>query len=150
MHQARLGRQQPRIFFLSKRQCNAIMNVMEVQLAPEVQQWVDLILIWVGFGTLVGLMAKAVMPGRDPGGAVATLAMGVGGTIIGCGVLTYFSEQRITPVSLVGFFVATAGAFVLLFFYRLLGGRLFREGDRALAVRAPRAQRRRVYTQIED
>ena len=117
---------------------------------PEAQQWVDLVLIWVGFGTLVGLMAKAVMPGRDPGGAVATLAMGVGGTVIGCGVLTYFCEQRITPLSPVGFFVATAGAFVLLFFYRLLGGRLFREGDRALMVRSPRAQRRRVYTQIED
>jgi len=35
---------------------------------------------WVGFGTIVGLMAKAIMPGRDPGGAVATLSMGVGGT----------------------------------------------------------------------
>jgi uncharacterized membrane protein YeaQ/YmgE (transglycosylase-associated protein family) len=126
------------------------MNLMEVQLAPEVQQWVDLALIWIGFGTLVGLMAKAVMPGRDPGGAVANLAMGVGGTVIGCGVLTYFSEQRITPVSPLGFFVATAGAFVLLFFYRLLGGRLFREGDRALMVRSPRTTRRRVYTHIDD
>jgi uncharacterized membrane protein YeaQ/YmgE (transglycosylase-associated protein family) len=125
------------------------MNLTEVQLVPEVQQWVDLVLIWIGFGTLVGLMAKAVMPGRDPGGAVATLSMGIGGTIVGCATLTYFSKQEITPVSPLGFFVATGGAFVLLFFYRLLGGRFFREGDRALVVRSPRA-RRRYYTHVDD
>jgi len=89
-----------------------------------------MLLEWVGFGTLVGLMAKAIMPGRDPGGAVATLAMGIGGTVIGCGTLSYFYEgQYITPISPLGFMVATAGAFVLLFFYRLLSGRWFVEGD---------------------
>jgi uncharacterized membrane protein YeaQ/YmgE (transglycosylase-associated protein family) len=126
------------------------MNLMDVQLAPEVQQWVDVVLIWVGFGTLVGLMAKAVMPGRDPGGAVATLAMGVAGTVVGCGVLSYFSGQRITPVGPVGFVVATAGAFVLLFFYRLLSGRFFHEGDRALVMQPARTRRRRVYTHVEE
>ncbi|REK10034.1 MAG: GlsB/YeaQ/YmgE family stress response membrane protein [Planctomycetota bacterium] len=124
----------------------------EMQLAPEVQEWVDVVLIWVGFGTLVGLMAKAVMPGRDPGGAVATLAMGVGGTVVGCGVLTYFSGHRITPVGPVGFLVASGGAFVLLFFYRLLSGRFFYEGDKALVMRGSRARRRgrRLYTHVEE
>lgn len=126
------------------------MQALDLQLVPEVQVWVDLVLIWVGFGTLVGLMAKAVMPGRDPGGAVATLAMGVGGTIVGCGVLTYFSGHHVTPVGPLGFVVATAGAFLLLFFYRLLGGRFFHEGDRALVVRSPRGRRRRMYTHVED
>jgi uncharacterized membrane protein YeaQ/YmgE (transglycosylase-associated protein family) len=125
---------------------------METQLPPAVQQWATLFLVWVGFGTIVGLMAKAVMPGRDPGGAVATLAMGVGGTIIGCAVTTYASGQHVTPVSPVGFVVATVGAFVLLLFYRLLSGRFFHEGDRALVIRQPRARRRQaaVYTQIEE
>ncbi|MEX0678809.1 MAG: GlsB/YeaQ/YmgE family stress response membrane protein [Pirellulales bacterium] len=126
------------------------MNLMDVQLAPEAQQWVELVLVWVGFGTLVGLTAKAVMPGRDPGGSVATLAMGVGGTVIGCGMLTYFSGRQVTPVSPVGFFIAAGGAFVLLFFYRLLSGRFFHEGDRALVVRSPRGRRRRMYTHTED
>ncbi len=126
------------------------MNVMDVQLPPEVQHWANLFLVWVGFGTLVGLMAKAVMPGRDPGGAIATLAMGVGGTVIGCAVLTYFSGHHVTPVSPLGFVVATAGAFLLLFFYRLLGGRYFYEGDRAVVATGVRMRRRRVYTQIED
>ena len=50
--------------------------------------WFELILMWVGFGTFVGLLAKALMPGRDPGGPIATLLMGITGVIIGCGVYT--------------------------------------------------------------
>ncbi len=96
------------------------------------------VLMWVGFGTLVGLLAKAIMPGRDPGGAVATLLMGIAGTVLGCAVLSYFYEgARVSPISLVGFAAGTGGAFVLLVFYRILGGFWFVEG----AVRP----RRRVY-----
>src|SRR6476659_4154461 len=89
------------------------------------------VLVWVGFGTLVGLLAKAIMPGKDPGGAIATLAMGIGGTVIGCGILSFFSQGKtlITPISPAGFCVATGGAFIILFFYKLLGGYYFREGE---------------------
>ena len=45
-------------------------------------QWAHLGLEWIGFGTLVGLLAKAIMPGRDPGGAIVTLLMGIGGAVI--------------------------------------------------------------------
>lgn len=99
---------------------------LNTQLGP----WANDILVWIGFGTLVGLLAKAIMPGRDPGGAVATLAMGIGGTVIGCATLSYYYEQRVTPLSLLGLIVATAGAFVLLAFYRLLAGYWFTEGGR--------------------
>ncbi len=108
----------------------------DVLFTEQVQQWANDILVWIGFGTLVGLLAKAIMPGRDPGGAVATLAMGIGGTVIGCGVLSFFWEgHRVTPISPIGLAVATAGAFLLLFFYRLLGGYWFVEGDVPLARR---------------
>ena len=111
-----------------------------------VQQWANDVLVWIGFGTVVGLLAKAIMPGRDPGGAVATLAMGIGGTVIGCGTLMYFWEgHRVTPISPVGLAVATAGAFILLFFYRLLGGYWFTEGDAPLARRPRRPFYRRRY-----
>ena len=101
---------------------------------PETQaiiaQWAHLGLEWIGFGTLVGLLAKAIMPGRDPGGAVATLLMGIGGTIIGAGILTFFwAGHRVTPLSPEGFLVAIGGSFVLLLFYRLLAGYFFVEGD---------------------
>ncbi len=92
------------------------------------QQWTHMALVWVGFGTLAGLLAKAIMPGRDPGGAVATLLMGIGGTIIGLGILSLvWRDSHVTPISPIGFVVATAGSFVLLFFYRLLGGKFFTE-----------------------
>jgi len=111
-----------------------------------VQQWANDILVWIGFGTVVGLLAKAIMPGRDPGGAIATLAMGIGGTVIGCGTLSYFWEgHRVTPISPIGLAVATGGAFVLLFFYRLLGGYWFVEGDEQLARRVRPPFSRRSY-----
>ena len=109
------------------------------------QMWINDILVWIGFGTLVGLLAKAIMPGRDPGGAITTLAMGIGGVIIGCGAWTLFSRgPRITPVSPLGMVVATAGAFMLLFFYRLLGGRVLVEGEGTIVrERRPRRSYRR-------
>ena len=109
------------------------------QFMQNVQDITHQILVWVGFGTIVGLLAKAIMPGKDPGGAVATLAMGVVGTVIGCGVVSYFWKGHIiSPISPLGFCVATAGAFVLLFFYKLLGGYYFEEGS------GPLVRRRRI------
>jgi uncharacterized membrane protein YeaQ/YmgE (transglycosylase-associated protein family) len=113
------------------------------QVVESVQHLANQLLIWVGFGTLVGLLAKAIMPGKDPGGAVATLAMGIVGTIIGCGVLSYFWQGHIvSPISPLGFCVATAGAFVLLFFYKLLGGYYFEETQGPLVRRRPFSLRR--------
>ena len=74
------------------------------------QQAAHELLVWVGFGTLVGLTAKAIMPGRDPGGAVGTLLMGIAGSLIGCGILLLFdTSYRITPISPLGFIAGTVG-----------------------------------------
>ena len=107
------------------------MDASALEFSESVQLWVNQGLAWIGFGTLTGLLAKAIMPGRDPGGAVATLLMGIGGTVIGCGIVAYFQDNlRIAPISPLGLIIATLGAFVILFFYRLLGGYLFIEGER--------------------
>ncbi len=121
-------------------------------LAVMAEQWAHVVLVWVGFGTLVGLVAKAIMPGRDPGGAVATLMMGVAGSVVGSGLLMFLWEgHRITPVSPLGFIVATAGAFILLFFYKLLAGHFFTEGEEGRAYRRRRrVNRRRDYAYIDD
>jgi uncharacterized membrane protein YeaQ/YmgE (transglycosylase-associated protein family) len=124
---------------------------MSEEVTIQIQQWANTILVWVGFGTIVGLLAKAIMPGRDPGGALATLGMGVGGTVIGCGCVSYFTPQTVvTPISPLGFAVATAGAFVILFFYRLLAGYWFLEGDRPRRIYRTRRARRRRYAYEED
>jgi len=93
-----------------------------MQLSPEMQQLVNDVLVWIGFGTLVGLAARALMPGRDPAGAITTLVLGIVGSIVGCGFAGFFYDtQRLTPTSPLGMIVAVAGAFAVLGLYRLYG-----------------------------
>ena len=80
-------------------------------------------LTWIGFGTILGLIANAIMPGRDAGGAVATILIGIAGTLIGCTMLRYFyPNQIVDPISMEGFAIGSVGAFALLLFYKVLGG----------------------------
>ena len=98
--------------------------------------WAHTALVWIGFGTLAGIIAKLIMPGRDPGGPIATLLMGIAGCCLGLGLLSYFTGgERITPISPLGFVVATGGAALLLFFHRLLGGYFFTEAGEGYGVR---------------
>jgi uncharacterized membrane protein YeaQ/YmgE (transglycosylase-associated protein family) len=114
----------------------------DVDIAAQAQILANEFLTWIGFGTCSGLVAKAIMPGRDPGGAVATMLMGIGGTVIGGGILMYFTGgQKVQPVSFIGFGTAVGGAFILLFFYRLLGGRIIQEGEGAVRYTATRPGR---------
>jgi uncharacterized membrane protein YeaQ/YmgE (transglycosylase-associated protein family) len=109
----------------------------------------NLALTWVGFGTVVGLVAKAIMPGRDPGGTVATLMMGIAGTLIGCAILKLFDPGRnIEPISLQGFSVGAGGAFILLLFYKVLGGYWFTEGE--MVSQRHRRRRRRFHSSVFD
>lgn len=101
-----------------------------VLLPDSAQHLVNDVLVWIGFGTVVGLLAKGIMPGRDPGGAIATVLMGIGGTIMGCGVVSYFNAgQRVIPISPLGMLVGLMGTLIILFFYKLLGGYYFVEGE---------------------
>lgn len=112
----------------------------------QLANYCNLALTWIGFGTVVGLAAKAVMPGRDPGGAIATVLMGIAGTLIGCASLQYFSESEpVKPVSLQGFFVGSAGALMILAFYKVLGGYWFVEGEQTTYRRRRTRRRSRAY-----
>ncbi len=102
------------------------MTVMP--LLEGLQHWTQAVLTWIRFGTVVGLSAKGILPGKDRGGAVATLLMGITGSVIGLGALAYFWEgHHVSPVSVTGFLAATAGASVLLLCHRMLQGSFFRE-----------------------
>ncbi len=88
-----------------------------------ISHWMHMGLEWIGFGTLVGLIAKAVLPGKDGGGALATVIIGILGSVIGASLLAFFVEgAEVTPISVLGFFVALGGTTLLLISYRLLGG----------------------------
>ncbi|MEZ6095307.1 MAG: GlsB/YeaQ/YmgE family stress response membrane protein [Pirellulaceae bacterium] len=118
----------------------------------ESQQLVDFAnssLTWIGFGTVIGLVAKLIMPGRDPGGTIATLMMGIAGTLIGCAIHKLFTpNQNIQPISMQGFAVGVFGAMILLFFYKVLGGHWFTEGE--IVTQRHRRRRRRSRTVFDD
>lgn len=111
--------------------------------------YANLGLTWIGFGVVVGLAAKAVMPGRDPGGTIATVMMGIAGTMIGCAFLQWThgpDADPVKPVSLLGFSVGSAGALVLLGMYKVLGGYWFVEGEQTTYRRwRSRRRSRRAY-----
>jgi uncharacterized membrane protein YeaQ/YmgE (transglycosylase-associated protein family) len=76
------------------------------------------VLGWVLFGLVVGIVAKLLMPGRDPGGFIITTLLGIVGAVIG-GFLGR-SLGLYGPGEPAGFLMATLGAVVLLFIYRML------------------------------
>ena len=121
---------------------------MDPIFSEEVQAGFELLLIWIGFGTCVGLLAKALMPGRDPGGTLATLMMGITGVIIGCGVYSLIAEAKVSPITSVGLVCGTLGALTILVFYRLLGGFLIDEAGSSIHRRRARYEdyprRRRI------
>jgi uncharacterized membrane protein YeaQ/YmgE (transglycosylase-associated protein family) len=82
------------------------------------------IVSWILLGLVAGGMAKLIMPGKDPGGCVVTILIGIAGAVIG-GFLgsLLFGTGRVTGFNLASLVIATLGAIVLLFIYRLVLGR---------------------------
>ena len=110
-------------------------------------QWVNDMFVWVGFGAMVGLLSKAVLPGKDPGGTFATIFIGIFGAFIGAATLFFFSGEKVSPISIVGFLVAVAGSAVLLVTYRILNGRAFPKGFGKAFKWKRRGNRRRVIVE---
>ena len=75
------------------------------------------ILGWILFGLIVGALAKLVMPGRDPGGIIVTMLLGIAGAVIG-GFLGR-AMGFYGPGEAAGFLMSFAGAVLLLALYRM-------------------------------
>lgn len=76
---------------------------------------------WIVFGLIVGIVAKFVVPGRDPGGLIVTMILGIVGALLGGflgRMLGWYREGD--PV---GFIMAVVGSIVLLIAYRMVMGR---------------------------
>ena len=71
---------------------------------------------WIIFGLIVGALAKLVMPGRDPGGFIVTILIGIAGALLG-GFLGR-SLGWYGPADSAGFLMALAGSLLLLLLYR--------------------------------
>jgi uncharacterized membrane protein YeaQ/YmgE (transglycosylase-associated protein family) len=75
------------------------------------------ILLWIAFGLIVGIVAKFVMPGRDPGGMVVTIVLGIVGAMLGGWIGRALGMYQVGQP--VGFIMAVIGAVVILAIYRL-------------------------------
>jgi uncharacterized membrane protein YeaQ/YmgE (transglycosylase-associated protein family) len=78
------------------------------------------ILGWILFGLIVGAIAKLLMPGKDPGGWIVTILLGIAGSFVGG-----FLGQMLfgTTGQTAGWIGAILGAMLLLLIYRLVIGR---------------------------
>ena len=76
------------------------------------------ILGWILFGLVIGALAKLVMPGRDPGGIIVTMLLGIAGAVLGGflgRVLGFYREGEAA-----GWIMSFIGAIVLLGIYRMV------------------------------
>jgi len=76
------------------------------------------ILSWIVFGLVVGIIAKLLMPGRDPGGFIVTILLGIAGALIGGFIgraMGFYGSGQSA-----GWIVSILGAIILLAIYRML------------------------------
>ena len=73
---------------------------------------------WIVFGLVIGILAKLLMPGRDPGGFIITALLGIAGAVLGGFIgraLGFYG-----PGEAAGFVMSLLGAVILLFIYHKL------------------------------
>jgi len=76
------------------------------------------ILSWIIVGLIAGILAKWIMPGKDGGGFILTVVLGVVGAVVGGYISTFFGFGRVAGFNFGSFVVAVIGAIVVLFIYR--------------------------------
>jgi uncharacterized membrane protein YeaQ/YmgE (transglycosylase-associated protein family) len=76
------------------------------------------ILSWIVFGLVVGIIAKVLMPGKDPGGFIVTILLGIAGALIGGFIGRAMGFYG--PGQSAGWLMSIGGAIVLLALYRML------------------------------
>ncbi len=80
------------------------------------------ILSWIVFGLIAGVIARLLMPGRDPGGCIITMLLGVAGAFVGGFIYRLATGTKVLyfGFDLGSFAIAVLGALVILVLYRLI------------------------------
>ncbi len=82
------------------------------------------ILSWIVLGLVAGAIAKLLMPGKDPGGWIVTMLLGIVGAVVGGWIgNVLWGSQGVSGFNLSSIGLAVLGAVVLLIIYRLVVGR---------------------------
>lgn len=76
------------------------------------------ILTWIVMGLIVGVVAKLFMPGKDPGGLIVTILLGIGGAFVGGFLGNLIGLGGVSGFNIGSFLLATGGAILLLIIYR--------------------------------
>jgi len=76
------------------------------------------IISWIVMGLIVGLLARFVMPGKDPRGLIITILLGIGGGLLGGYLGTLLGLGSVTGFDLKSILIATGGAVLILILYR--------------------------------
>jgi uncharacterized membrane protein YeaQ/YmgE (transglycosylase-associated protein family) len=77
------------------------------------------ILSWLVLGLVVGIIAKFLMPGKDPGGFVITIILGIAGAFVGGFIGSRIGFGTVSGFDLRSLMVAVGGAILLLVIYRV-------------------------------
>jgi uncharacterized membrane protein YeaQ/YmgE (transglycosylase-associated protein family) len=80
------------------------------------------IILFIVFGFVVGLLARAIMPGTQKMGVVGTILLGVAGSFVGGFVVSLLTHNSITDLNTAGIIGSIAGALLLLFAIGRFGG----------------------------
>ena len=78
------------------------------------------ILSWIVMGLIVGVLAKFIMPGKDPGGIIITILIGIAGAFVGGFIGSYLGLGTVTGFNVGSILLATGGAVLLLILYRVI------------------------------
>ncbi len=78
------------------------------------------ILTWIVMGLIVGVVAKFVLPGKDPGGFIVTILLGIGGAFVGGFLGNMIGLGTVSGFNIGSFVLATGGAILLLIVYRMV------------------------------
>jgi uncharacterized membrane protein YeaQ/YmgE (transglycosylase-associated protein family) len=74
---------------------------------------------WILLGLIAGTLAKLIMPGKDPGGVIVTILIGIAGAMIGGFLGSFLGFGKVESFNFGGILIATAGALVLLALYHM-------------------------------
>jgi uncharacterized membrane protein YeaQ/YmgE (transglycosylase-associated protein family) len=83
------------------------------------------ILYWVILGLIAGALAKFLMPGRDPGGIIITMVLGIVGAVIGGFLSTLIGFGNISGFDIRSVVIAVIGSIILLVIYRTVRGQAY-------------------------
>ena len=76
---------------------------------------------WIILGGIAGIIAKLIMPGKDPGGFIITILLGIAGAFIGGFISTQLGFGTVKGAfDIMSLIIATGGALILLLLYRLI------------------------------